>query len=388
MGSARTQAPPVRFIHTADWQLGYRAAWIAGDAGARVRDARLQVIRRIGEIAREEEAAFVVVAGDVFEHHGLKPDTVHKALDAMASIGVPVFLLPGNHDPWTPHSLWRSRRWASEWPDNVTLLGDREPVEGPGGAWLFPCPLLERHTLDDPTEHLSAELGPSDVVRIGIAHGGVREILEGLRGGDDEQARTNEVSADAAERGDLYYLALGDWHSPLQVGDRTWYSGTPEPTRFKERDPGHVLVVDIAKHGATPEVRPVRVAGLAWLKHEFELDDADDIPPVTDWLDGLPDKAETLVELTLAGGLDATDRAALQQALARARARLRVLSVRDDALRARMADEDLDAIATEGWVREVIDVLRSDEPGGSRAAADRALHLLWRMHADVRAEAP
>ena len=379
-------AKAVRFIHTADWQIGYRAAWITGDAGAVVRDARLRVLSTIGELAREQGAAFVVVAGDVFEHHGLKPDTVHKALDAMGAMGVPVYLLPGNHDAWTPQSLWRSRRWAAEWPDNVTLLGDRQPVEAPGGAWLFPCPLLERHTLDDPTEHLSPDLGPSGVVRIGVAHGGVKEILDGLRGDDDPHSRTNEIGADAARRGALDYLALGDWHSPLMVDAQTWYSGTPEATRFKERDPGQVLVVDIAGPGATPEVRPAAVGGLAWIKRSFELDCADDVDPLAAWLDGLPNKAETLVELTLAGAVDALTHAELQATLERAADRLRVLSVRADALHTFLTEDDLDGVATDGWVRAVIDRLRSDTPGGDRAAADRALRVLWRLHLDALEE--
>ena len=50
------------------------------------------------------------------------------------------------------------------------------------------------------------------------------------------------------------YVALGDWHGVLQLGDRIWYSGAPEATRFKERDPGFGLVVDIAAPGAKPVV--------------------------------------------------------------------------------------------------------------------------------------
>ena len=379
----RAKPKAVRFIHTGDWQLGYRAAWIPGDAGARVRDARLQVIGRIGQVARDEGAAFVIVAGDVFEHHGLKPATIDKALDAIGDMGVPVFLLPGNHDPWTPESIWRSSRWASEWPDNVTLMGDRDPVEAPGEAWLLPCPLIERHTLEDPTDHLSSDLGPQGVVRIGVAHGGIQEILAGLRGAENPEGRTNEIARDAAERGGLDYLALGDWHSPLRVDDRTWYAGTPEPTRFTERDPGHVLVVEVAGPGAAPEVRPVDVGGLSWVSHAMEVDG---VEPVAVWLDGLPDKSETLVELTLTGALDAGARAELDEALERAAARLRVLRVRDKGLHSFVGDEDLDAIATDGWVRDVIDRLRGEDPGGAGADVDRALRLLWRLHADIRAE--
>jgi len=90
---------PVRFIHTADWQLGLRAHFIPGNAGAVVRDARRKTVQKIGTIAREFKVDFVVVAGDVFEHHGLKPETIRRSFDRMRDIPAQVLLLPGNHDP-------------------------------------------------------------------------------------------------------------------------------------------------------------------------------------------------------------------------------------------------------------------------------------------------
>ena len=53
----------------------------------------------LGRLAAETGAEFVVVAGDVFEHNQLAPREVSQSLEAMRAIGVPVYLLPGNHDP-------------------------------------------------------------------------------------------------------------------------------------------------------------------------------------------------------------------------------------------------------------------------------------------------
>jgi hypothetical protein len=93
------EVPTVRFIHTADLQLGMTRRFLDADAQARYAQARIDGLTAIGRMAAAERAAFVVVAGDVFETNRVRPRTVGRALEAMASIPVPVFLLPGNHDP-------------------------------------------------------------------------------------------------------------------------------------------------------------------------------------------------------------------------------------------------------------------------------------------------
>ncbi|MGE3855133.1 MAG: metallophosphoesterase, partial [Planctomycetota bacterium] len=87
----------VTFIHTADLQLGMKAAH-AGRAAERVRAERLEALRRVMAVAVERGAQFVLIAGDLFEHHAIEPVLVQSAIDALAAPDVPVFILPGNHD--------------------------------------------------------------------------------------------------------------------------------------------------------------------------------------------------------------------------------------------------------------------------------------------------
>jgi DNA repair exonuclease SbcCD nuclease subunit len=372
---------PVRFIHTADWQLGLRVRFIPGDDGAVVRNSRLETIRRIGQVTGEQKAEFVVVAGDVFEHHALKPETLLQTFDALAEFPVPVYLLPGNHDPYTSDSLFRSRRWEQRCPENVRVLGDREPVEVREGVFLLPCPLLERHTLDDPASHLDADFGPPDGFRIAVAHGGIREILAGL---DPDHPLTNAIGLNTATRARLDYLALGDWHGYLQIDERTFYSGAPEATRFKEKLPGKILVVEIAEPGAPPAVEQVDVNTLRWLKQAFAADTADDLAAIEAFVDGIPDKANTLLELDLKGTLDVSLRHRLEQEiLAVAGQRLRWLRVRDEELITLLQPQDLDEIAQEGWVHDVIKDLRQGPTGVSADDAEGALRLLYRLHREV-----
>ncbi len=368
----------LRFLHTADWQLGLRAAYIPGDAGAEVRNARLRTVRRILQVARDQGVAFILVAGDVFENHALRPGTVRKALDTLRDLDRPVYLLPGNHDPHTPDSLYRSALWQRECPSNVHVLASKDPVPLREDACLLPCPLLERVTLEDPAAHLQPDFGPAGVIRIGLAHGGIREVLAGMT--DDQYELRTAISLHTAERAALDYLALGDWHGCFQVNQRTWYSGTPEATRFKERDPGKVLLVEIAQPGASPEVTPITVQSLRWLRMEHELDDQHDLAALAKQLDAIPEKTDCLLELRLRGTMDAALYARLRsEILDSAADRFRWMRLRDESLQVLVRQEQLDEIAREGWMREVVDTL-AEQPGPD---ADRALRLLYRLHHQV-----
>jgi hypothetical protein len=93
--------------------------------------------------------------------------------------------------------------------------------------------LTHRHNLDDPTILFDMMATPGARLRIGLAHGSIRDFSS--RG-----EAQNQIAPDRAQRSNLDYLALGDWHGTLRVDARTWYSGTPETDRFQRDEPGHV----------------------------------------------------------------------------------------------------------------------------------------------------
>lgn len=58
----------MRFIHTADWQIGKPYRQIANEQKRfKLQQERLNAIGRIRDAARIQDAAFVVVAGDLFD---------------------------------------------------------------------------------------------------------------------------------------------------------------------------------------------------------------------------------------------------------------------------------------------------------------------------------
>src|ERR1035438_4326805 len=112
----------VRFLHTGDWQLGMTRHFLSADAQARYSEARLDAIRRIAALARTEGCAFVIVSGDVFESNHLDRQVVIRSLDAMAAFDVPLYLLPGNHDPINAGSVYRSAAFQDHCPEQVDVL--------------------------------------------------------------------------------------------------------------------------------------------------------------------------------------------------------------------------------------------------------------------------
>src|SRR5918998_822685 len=119
--------PQMRFVHTADWQLGMTRYFLNGEAQPRYSAARRDVVAGLGPLAAGAGAEFVVVAGDVFEDNQLAPRDVSLSLEAIRAIGLPVYLLPGNHDPLDAASVYTSPLFAAECPENVTVL-DRAGV--------------------------------------------------------------------------------------------------------------------------------------------------------------------------------------------------------------------------------------------------------------------
>ena len=103
----------MKFLHTADWQIGMRAAHV-GTAGVRVREARLEAARRVIQRGREAGVDFVVVCGDTFEDNGVDRVLVQKIVDILAGFGGLVYVTPGNHDPLVPGSVWETSGMAIE----------------------------------------------------------------------------------------------------------------------------------------------------------------------------------------------------------------------------------------------------------------------------------
>jgi DNA repair exonuclease SbcCD nuclease subunit len=257
---------PIRFLHTADWQLGLKAVH-AGSKAKAVRDRRLATAEAVAALARREAVDFVVIAGDLFEHHDVDDAVVRRAVKALDDLApLPVYVLPGNHDPLVPGGVWDRSAWRRAGP-HVHLLRHAGEVPMADGVVLLPAPLSQKHSTLDPTADLPPRGDGDTRIRIGVAHGALDILPE----------RGNfPIAASRADDAGLDYLALGDWHGFVQHG-RAVYPGTFEASSFGEREPGDVVIVEIAAAGATPRLARHRVGALTWTQHEPAIADGTDV---------------------------------------------------------------------------------------------------------------
>jgi len=309
------------FIHTADWQIGKSFAGI-GDAHKRslVQQERIEAIKRIGGVAQEHDAAFVLVAGDLFDSPSADKATVSAACSAIGQIGVPVLAIPGNHDHAGPGSVWEQaffQRELDALAPNLRVLLEAAPVEL-DAAVILPCPLLRRAVMADPTDWLRtpeafAGLSP-DKPRIVLAHGST-QTFSGQWSDDEEGASaSNLLDLSRLPATEIDYIALGDWHGSKQIDAKAWYAGTPELDRFPkggEHDPGNVLVVE-ARRGAAPLVARVATSRLRWRELTFDFAGDASLNTLQERLFALLESRanEDLLRLSLTGslGIEAANR--------------------------------------------------------------------------------
>lgn len=371
----------MRFLHTADWQLGMTRHFLDADAQARFTDARLDAISRLGAVAAERDVEFVVVCGDVFEDNRLAPAVVARSLDRIAAIGCPVYLLPGNHDPLDAASIYTSEVFRRHRPENVVVLESPGVHEVRPGVELVAAPWFSKHPAGDPlTEAVAAAAPPSaGVIRIAVGHGGTLPV-----GARDQRLIDVAALSERIAAGELRYVALGDRHSVTEVATGVWYSGAPEVTNFdhKETGSGSVLVVDVPDEGPA-RVEPARVGTWRFASREFPLTAERDVDAAVGALAALPDKDRTVVKVGFTGTVGLAAKARLDAEIEALRARFAAVELweRKTDLAVLPGEEELDALELTGpaadAAQELLGVARS---GGERAAdASGALAMLYRL---------
>lgn len=359
-----------KIIHTADWQLGKPFGRFPAEVSAALSEARLDAIDRLSAVASDRGASHVVVAGDVFDNVDPGDRIVMQALSRMDRANVTWWLMPGNHDHARPGGLWsRVRRVA---PARVRVVDTPEAVELESNAWLLPAPLEHRKTASDPTAAMVNMPTPPGAIRIGLAHGSITEF-----GAAGESA--NLIPPDRAKSAGLDYLALGDWHGYLTVGDRTAYSGTPETDRFGRDEPGACISVEV-RQGDVPTLERVDTGRYRWFSRRWEVSGVEDLRREVEDLRSDARLSDVLLSLKLSGAAKLAERVAISSELDdKVAHELRHLDVDTSGLVARPTPEDVARIDVQGALAAAAASLqaRAEAGGPDAGVAAAALERLY-----------
>ncbi len=253
----------LKILHTADWHLGRSFPAFAEEDQTKLTRARIEAVEKLLRVAESYAVDAVLCAGDLFDDP-VPPDTWWRELlnkfERRNWKNRPVFLLPGNHDPLWPNSVWETghpfRRSLPAWVHVV----DRDDFEFAISeeAVLYAVPCRSKAGADDLALRLPKRQPGDKRIRIGMVHGQTFDI---------PGHQTNfPIASDAAQRRGLNYLALGDNHGYKELPPRTCpavYPGTPEAESHKVKDCGLVAVVFFSRQGQ-PTIHKEKVGRWHW----------------------------------------------------------------------------------------------------------------------------
>ena len=359
-----------RFLHTADWQIGRQYSQFPPEDAVPLAEARLAVVDTLARLATENKVDAVVVSGDVFDAQMVSDKTIRKLFNALAEFAGPWIMIPGNHDAALTESVWTRALRLGVMPANLHLALRSKVLDFPSlGFAALMAPLTQRHTYNDLTEWFDQARTEPGLVRVGVAHGSVQGVLA------EDIDSANPIGSARAASAKLDYLALGDWHGCKQIDDRTWYSGTPEPDRFKGNEPGYALLVEIDAPGVAPRVTRLETGQFKWQAWEQNVAVASDVDEFIVRLAAVG--ASDVLSIRVAGQIDLASLQCMRVALGHAEAKARCVQADLTALRLQPTAADIAALKADGYLGDVIAELRERQAGESDdPTAEVAAHAL------------
>jgi len=239
----------------------------------------------------------LLIAGDLFEVDRVSADTLAFLRDGFDRISpIPVYIAPGNHDPFLANSPYA----LGAWPSNVHIFSSpywtsRKQLDTAltvhgfafDGYDISRNPFSELRVPDDGRTHVA------------IAHGSERGSLP-----ESKQAYAPFRAAEVAQGG-LAYLALGHYHGYSEIESATGtvvrYSGAPEGHDFSEQGMRHFVEVEI--DGTNVVARPVPSSRAVYVAHTIDCTGIEHANQLVDAIRGLPREGDVphLVRITLTG---------------------------------------------------------------------------------------
>ena len=308
------------FVHTADCHLDTPFAGVGREDPAlasRLRDVQRQVFDDLIHLCLDRKAAFLVIAGDLYDAAERSLTTrvrLREAFRRLEAGDVEVFFAAGNHDHWG------DRLRGFDFPPNVHVFSPDQPE-----TFLWP-PDAPRAALTGISygrpaidANLALRFPPpaGDVFNVAVLHCNV----------DGDPAHDNYAPCriDDLLRAGYDYWALGHVHERriLAGGPVTVvYSGCLQGRHVRETGEKGAVVVEVDAHGTTA-VEFAPLDRFRWVEAEVDVSDAESDEELAERLRqrgaelvvGVPSRVHAIgVRWRLTGRL-ACDAAAVQRVL-------------------------------------------------------------------------
>lgn len=253
-----------KILHCADIHLD--SPFKSGNAGkSEVRRRELRgTFTSLMMYIKDNGIVLALMSGDLFDRESVTKETADFFFGELAAVpGCRFVISPGNHDPYTPGSIYA----ASEIPDNVYIFSDTAlnrfsfpdiGVDVYGYAFtkgtLDLCPFTGRQPAD------------SDRINLLCAHADVGDPLSPYC-----PVSENDIAGTGFD-----YCALGHIHNSAgmkKVGNTYYaYSGCLEGRDFGETGHKGAIVLDITKERG---ITSIKASGVRFSKRRYEICRAD-----------------------------------------------------------------------------------------------------------------
>ena len=288
----------IKILHSADWHLDSPLQGRTTEQAGALRRELLAIPGKIAALCLQEGCDLCLLSGDLFDgnYTGESYRAVYAALESM---GVPVFITPGNHDYVNLNSPWKKEVW----PENVHIF-TRPQIESAAipslscriygaGFTGMDCPsLLEGFRADC-----------EETYTIGIFHGDPVQ----------KNAPYNPITSQQVANSGLSYLALGHVHKEgsFCAGNTLCaWPGCPMGRGYDEQGSKGVYIVTL-EDGAQCRFVPLDTPRF------YDLEASGEEPAQA--LEALlpPVGSEDYYRITFTGSCEAPDLQALQKAFSR-----------------------------------------------------------------------
>jgi len=263
MGQTEGRSGTFCFVHAADLHLDTPFKGIGRTAPSvahALREASLEAFDDLVTLCLQRRAAFLVIAGDVYDgpDRGIRAQLRFRdGLARLSDAGIASFVVHGNHDP--VESGWAA---IGAWPPLVTVFGTESveavPVvqDGQQIATVQGISYWRRDVRENLALRFSRTGGPG--IEVGVLHCNVSGAAEG-------HEDYSPCSLDDLRRRGLDYWALGHIHSRMVLsgrpyGDEPWvvYPGNLQARSPKASEGG-------AKGAVVVDVVDGRIGGLEFV---------------------------------------------------------------------------------------------------------------------------
>jgi DNA repair exonuclease SbcCD nuclease subunit len=251
----------VRILHLADFHLDSSFDALPPAKAAERRGEFRETIGRAVRYANESGVDLILIPGDVFDGSSVFYETAEAVSRELAKARGLVFIAPGNHDCYSPGSIYTSINWS----ENVHI---------------FKSNAIERVKIP--------RLGTSVYGAAFTAQGCDKNLLAGFRADDGDtsimvlhadlnqpNSRYNPIGESDIKASGLDYLALGHVHaySGIKKAGQTAYaySGCVEGRGFDELGDKGVIVGSVGKN--TVDLAFVPMAKRRYLSKELDVTD-------------------------------------------------------------------------------------------------------------------